>query len=60
VVLRSWEPELSLENEFRVFIFRGRITAVSQYDHYMYFPHLAHNANFRVRAAGEGRGVTGW
>ena len=40
VVLRKWEPDLSLENEFRAFVYKGKLTAISQYDHYGVFPHL--------------------
>lgn len=29
-----------MDYEFRVFVHSGRITAISQYDHYAYYPHL--------------------
>jgi gamma-glutamylcyclotransferase (GGCT)/AIG2-like uncharacterized protein YtfP len=41
ICLREWSEDLKLENEFRVFVFGGKITAISQYDHYTYYPHLA-------------------
>ena len=40
IVLREWNNELSLDYEFRVFIYNNRITAISQYDLYGLFPHL--------------------
>ena len=40
IVLREWNNELSLDNEFRVFIYNNKITAISQYDLYGLFPHL--------------------
>lgn len=33
VVLRQYEPQLALENEFRAFVSRGRITCISQVGH---------------------------
>eukprot|EP00128_Syssomonas_multiformis_P015757 Colp12_sorted_trinity150504_noHs@22949 len=41
IALREFEPELTLENEFRAFIYQGKLTAISQYDHYTYYPSLA-------------------
>ena len=38
IVLRQWEPELQLEYEFRAFIYKGKLTAISQYDHYCVYP----------------------
>ncbi len=32
--------EISLDYEFRAFVYDGRITAISQYDHYAHYPHL--------------------
>ena len=40
VCLRQWDGDLMLENEFRVFVYDNRIAAISQYDHYTYFPSL--------------------
>jgi hypothetical protein len=40
IVLRQWEPELTLDNEFRAFVCQNKMTAISQYDHYAYYPHL--------------------
>jgi gamma-glutamylcyclotransferase (GGCT)/AIG2-like uncharacterized protein YtfP len=37
---REWEPELKLEYEFRAFVYNGVLTAISQYDHYAYYPDL--------------------
>jgi D123 len=34
IVLRSFDPELSMEFEFRAFVCQNRLTAISQYDHY--------------------------
>lgn len=41
-----WEPELVMEYEFRVFVLNHRITAVSQYDHYTYYPDLHQQREF--------------
>lgn len=46
ICLRSWEDGMSMDFEFRVFVCQGRITAISQYDHYSYFPHL-HNPQLK-------------
>lgn len=40
ICLRQWMNELTLEYEFRVFVYNHNITAISQYDHYTYFPTL--------------------
>ena len=40
IVLREWNNDLSLDYEFRVFVYNKRITAISQYDLYGLFPHL--------------------
>ena len=40
ICIREWDEEMVLENEFRVFVHNNRITAISQYDHYTYFPSL--------------------
>jgi gamma-glutamylcyclotransferase (GGCT)/AIG2-like uncharacterized protein YtfP len=37
---RVWENELTMDNEFRLFIHAGELVAISQYDHYSYYPHL--------------------
>jgi hypothetical protein len=34
IVLREWEPELSLDFEFRVYVNKNKLNAISQYDHY--------------------------
>eukprot|EP01126_Amoeba_proteus_P051453 TRINITY_DN6143_c0_g1_i1.p1 TRINITY_DN6143_c0_g1~~TRINITY_DN6143_c0_g1_i1.p1 ORF type:complete len:391 (+),score=58.23 TRINITY_DN6143_c0_g1_i1:81-1175(+) len=41
IVLREWEPELLIENEFRAFVFKNKLNAISQYDHYGVFPNLS-------------------
>lgn len=41
ICLRAWEPELTLENEFRAYICDGKLCAISQYDHYCHYPGLA-------------------
>jgi len=38
--LREWSESLSMDYEFRVFVYGNTITGVSQYDHYSFFPHL--------------------
>jgi len=40
VALREYDPRVTLENEFRAFIYRNRLTAISQYDHYTFYPEL--------------------
>lgn len=40
IVLRQWEPELTIDNEFRAFVYRNKLNGISQYDHYGVFPHL--------------------
>lgn len=44
VVLREWTEGLEIENEFRLFVCEGKLTAASQYDHYAFYPalHEAH------------------
>eukprot|EP00050_Salpingoeca_kvevrii_P005786 m.285622 g.285622 ORF g.285622 m.285622 type:complete len:344 (-) comp11416_c0_seq1:206-1237(-) len=41
IVLREWEPRLCHDYEFRAFVSKGQLTAISQYNHYCYFPHIA-------------------
>lgn len=38
--LRAWDQSVTMDFEFRVFVYRDKITAISQYDHYAYYPHL--------------------
>lgn len=40
VVLRKWEPLLDPEFEFRGFVHNKQLTALSQYNHYAYFPEI--------------------
>lgn len=40
VALRRWEPRLRYDYEFRLFVRHGKVTAISQYDHYAVYPHL--------------------
>ncbi len=40
LVFREFEPELQIENEFRAFVWKGKLTAISQYDHYAVYPQL--------------------
>jgi hypothetical protein len=40
IVLREWTEGLEIENEFRLFVCDGNLTAASQYDHYAYYPAL--------------------
>ena len=37
---RVWESDLTMDTEFRLFIHTGTLVAISQYDHYTYYPHL--------------------
>ena len=39
-VIRAFE-KIPYHNEFRVFIYQGTLTAISQYDHRLYFPELS-------------------
>lgn len=40
IVLREWEPELSVDYEFRLYINDSKLCAISQYDHYCRYDHL--------------------
>ena len=40
IVLREWTEGFEIENEFRLFVWEGKLTAASQYDHYAYYPAL--------------------
>lgn len=40
LVLREWEPDLSLDWEFRAYVHNNNLTAVSQYDHFCRYAHL--------------------
>jgi len=40
ICFREWDPEMQLEYEFRAYISNGKITAISQYDHYAVYPRL--------------------
>mmetsp|Transcript_13362 Transcript_13362/g.42274 ORF Transcript_13362/g.42274 Transcript_13362/m.42274 type:complete len:273 (-) Transcript_13362:99-917(-) len=40
VILRTWEPRLNHRFEFRAFVSGGELTAISQYNHYCYFPEV--------------------
>lgn len=46
ICLRDWSPEMSMDFEFRVFVCSDTITAISQYDHYSYYPHLSQHLDF--------------
>jgi hypothetical protein len=39
-VLREWDNRTNIGYEFRVFVCMGRITAISQYNQYCFYPHL--------------------
>ena len=41
IVLRRWEPGVSVDMEFRLYVHKNRLCAASQYDHYCLHPHLA-------------------
>jgi len=40
VILRVWEERLDHRMEFRAFVCAGELTAMSQYNHYCYFPEV--------------------
>lgn len=40
ICLRLWEDDLTIDYEFRAFCCRGRLTAITQYDHYTHYPYL--------------------
>jgi hypothetical protein len=40
IAVRIWEPRISMQFEFRLFVSKGKLTAISQYDHYAYYPDL--------------------
>eukprot|EP01084_Bolivina_argentea_P310158 536633_1 len=40
IVFRVWCNDLSLDYEFRCFVYNNAITAISQYDHYAIYPYL--------------------
>ena len=40
IAIRKWENRVRDDLEFRCFVFDGKLTAISQYNHYCYFPHL--------------------
>ena len=50
VVLRAWDENVKIENEFRAFICNNRLCALSQYDHYTVYPHLFQRRK-RIEAA---------
>jgi len=57
IVLRRWEPDVSLDHAFRCFVHDGRLTAASQYDHYFNYSRYDHLASLAptVRAGGARR-----
>ena len=40
ICLREFQKELTIDYEFRVFIYDNNLTAISQYDHHSFYPHL--------------------
>lgn len=40
ICLREFNQELSIDYEFRIFVYNHKITAITQYDHYSYYKHL--------------------
>mmetsp|Transcript_2909 Transcript_2909/g.5283 ORF Transcript_2909/g.5283 Transcript_2909/m.5283 type:complete len:642 (-) Transcript_2909:157-2082(-) len=40
ICLRAWDPRITMDYEFRLFVCSNEMTAVSQYDHYAHYPHL--------------------
>lgn len=41
VVLRRWEPEVSVDLEFRLYVYENSLNAISQYDHHCRYEHLS-------------------
>eukprot|EP01105_Mastigella_eilhardi_P008669 TRINITY_DN2093_c0_g1_i2.p1 TRINITY_DN2093_c0_g1~~TRINITY_DN2093_c0_g1_i2.p1 ORF type:complete len:405 (+),score=73.90 TRINITY_DN2093_c0_g1_i2:347-1561(+) len=46
ICLRKWEPLLREDYEFRTFVHRGVMTAISQYNNYCTYPQLLHQRDF--------------
>ena len=42
IVLREYNDDLYCDYEFRVFIYKNKLTAISQYETYGFYPHLIH------------------
>lgn len=40
ISIRKWETELDGEMEFRCFVYEGKLTAISQYNHYILVPSI--------------------
>ena len=40
IVFREYINDIRLDYEFRVFIYNNKITCITQYDHYTYYPYL--------------------
>lgn len=40
LVLRQWQPEMTQDLEFRLFVSAGQLTGISQYEHYCHYPYL--------------------
>lgn len=40
LALRKWQPELTQDWEFRIFVHEGQLTGISQYEHYCHYPAL--------------------
>lgn len=40
IVLREFDPSLTMDYEFRAFINNNQLNALSQYDHYAIYPHV--------------------
>lgn len=43
ICLREYDPRVTIDNEYRVFVYENKLTAVSQYDHYGYYRHIEPN-----------------
>lgn len=44
IILRQWEPNLKQENEFRLFVQKNELKAISQYNPYCFYPNLNDNS----------------
>ena len=40
IIAREWEQDVRHDYEFRGFVHNGQLTALSQYNHYCFFPHV--------------------
>jgi hypothetical protein len=53
IVLRRFDQNVRLDWEFRAFVYKGALTAISQYDHYCVYPAIALHKDRIERAVRE-------